>query len=63
MTQNAKQMHLPVLADEVIQGLAIQKDGYYVDATFGRGGHSALILQQLGPEWPIVSHRSGSRGY
>ncbi len=39
--------HLPVLLDEVIKGLAIKAQGIYVDGTFGRGGHSAAILEQL----------------
>lgn len=40
--------HEPVLAKESIEALAIQKDGVYVDATFGGGGHSRLILKELG---------------
>jgi 16S rRNA (cytosine1402-N4)-methyltransferase len=40
--------HLPVLAKETIEALAIQPDGVYVDATFGGGGHAKLMLQQLG---------------
>lgn len=36
--------HTPVLSDELIQGLAIQAQGCYLDATVGGGGHSALIL-------------------
>lgn len=40
--------HRPVLSEEVIEGLALVKGGYYIDATFGRGGHSALILKGLG---------------
>ena len=39
--------HQPVLLAEVISNLAIKPDGLYVDATFGRGGHSRAILQQL----------------
>lgn len=39
--------HIPVLANESIQALAIDPEGIYVDATFGRGGHSGLILDQL----------------
>ena len=45
---SAKQFsHQSVLLEESIQQLAIQADGIYVDATFGRGGHSEAILAQL----------------
>jgi 16S rRNA (cytosine1402-N4)-methyltransferase len=40
--------HEPVLASESIEALAIKKNGSYVDATFGGGGHSRLILNELG---------------
>ncbi|MCV0438224.1 MAG: 16S rRNA (cytosine(1402)-N(4))-methyltransferase RsmH [Hydrogenophaga sp.] len=39
--------HQTVLLNEAVQALAINPDGHYVDATFGRGGHSRLILEQL----------------
>ncbi len=39
--------HQPVLVDEVIEALRIQPSGVYVDATYGRGGHSKRILEQL----------------
>ena len=42
-------MHETVLLHESVAALAVRADGFYVDATFGRGGHSGLILQQLGP--------------
>ena len=41
--------HHTVLLNEAVQALAIRADAHYVDATFGRGGHSRLILQQLSP--------------
>jgi 16S rRNA (cytosine1402-N4)-methyltransferase len=40
-------IHQTVLLNEAVQALAINPDGHYVDATFGRGGHSRLILEQL----------------
>ena len=42
--------HTPVLLSESIAALAIQPSGVYVDATFGGGGHSQAILQNLGAE-------------
>jgi 16S rRNA (cytosine1402-N4)-methyltransferase len=42
--------HIPVLFNEAMEALAIKEDGIYLDATFGRGGHSRGILQRLGPK-------------
>lgn len=42
--------HLTVLLTEAVQALSINPDGHYVDATFGRGGHSRAILQRLSPQ-------------
>ena len=39
--------HEPVLVNEVIDALNIQPSGFYLDATFGRGGHSRQILERL----------------
>ena len=39
--------HIPVLLNEVIEGLNIKPDGIYVDLTLGRGGHSEQILKRL----------------
>src|SRR5690349_2873740 len=50
-----EQYHIPVLLDEVIDGLRIQPDGIYVDCTFGGGGHSKAILQQLSEKGKLVA--------
>ena len=47
--------HIPVLADEALEALALEPGGYYVDATFGRGGHTALLLQALGREGRVLA--------
>jgi 16S rRNA (cytosine1402-N4)-methyltransferase len=39
--------HRPVLVTEALAGLAVTRDGCYVDGTYGRGGHSAAILAEL----------------
>lgn len=47
--------HTPVLISEVLEALAIRPAGLYVDGTFGRGGHSARILEALGPEGRLIA--------
>ena len=47
--------HISVLLDESISGLAIKPDGIYIDCTFGRGGHSGLILENLGPSGRLIA--------
>lgn len=39
--------HRPVMLTECLEGLNIKPDGIYVDVTFGGGGHSLKILEQL----------------
>jgi len=42
--------HVPVLLHESLQGLSIKGDGTYIDCTFGRGGHSQLLVESLGSQ-------------
>ncbi|MGR6982058.1 16S rRNA (cytosine(1402)-N(4))-methyltransferase RsmH [Testudinibacter sp. P27/CKL/0425] len=50
-----KNPHITVLLNEAVQGLAVKKDGTYIDGTFGRGGHSRLILSQLGDNGRLLA--------
>ena len=47
--------HRAVLLEEAIAALAVHADGVYVDATFGRGGHSRAILQRLGSAGRLIA--------
>jgi 16S rRNA (cytosine1402-N4)-methyltransferase len=44
-----------VLVAEALAGLALEAGGYYVDATFGRGGHTAQILQAIGGQGRVLA--------
>lgn len=48
-------LHQPVLLHEALDGLALKADGCYIDATFGRGGHSHAILHHLGPQGRLLA--------
>ncbi|MDQ6979643.1 MAG: 16S rRNA (cytosine(1402)-N(4))-methyltransferase RsmH [Mariprofundaceae bacterium] len=47
--------HTPVLAEPFLALLCHHPDGHYVDATFGRGGHSRLLLQKLSPQGRLLA--------
>jgi 16S rRNA (cytosine1402-N4)-methyltransferase len=47
--------HATVLLHEAVEALRLKLDGIYVDGTFGRGGHSRLILEQLGPNGRLIA--------
>jgi len=46
--------HQPVLLEEAIAALMVSPDGAYLDGTFGRGGHSARILDALSPAGTLI---------
>ncbi|UQY44846.1 16S rRNA (cytosine(1402)-N(4))-methyltransferase RsmH [Mixta hanseatica] len=48
-------IHTTVLLDEAVNALNIKQDGIYIDGTFGRGGHSRLILSQLGEQGKLYA--------
>ena len=54
MSMTSPFRHITVLLDEAIEALAVRGDGCYVDGTFGRGGHSRLLLQKLGAEGRLL---------
>ena len=47
--------HVPVLLRPAIAGLNLKVDGWYIDGTFGRGGHSGAILNNLGPDGHLLA--------
>ena len=55
MTQENQYKHVSVLLNESIEALAIKPDGIYIDATFGRGGHSSHILDALGENGRLIA--------
>jgi len=50
VSQTSSYNHVTVLLDEAVAALGVRPDGRYLDGTFGRGGHSRLLLRQLGPD-------------
>ena len=47
--------HATVLLNEAVEALQVKADGVYVDGTFGRGGHSRLILERLGEHGKLIA--------
>ncbi len=50
----AQQQHQPVMPMQVLDGLCVKREGKYVDATYGRGGHSGLLLERLNEEGRLL---------
>jgi 16S rRNA (cytosine1402-N4)-methyltransferase len=55
VSSSAPAAHLTVLARPAVERLVVDPDGTYVDATFGRGGHSRLILDRLSPAGRLLA--------
>ena len=53
--KNFNCLHVPVMMAEVVEALSVKLDGVYVDCTFGRGGHSLLILKHLGVNGRLIA--------
>ena len=47
--------HTTVLLNEAVDALVTTPDGIYLDGTYGRGGHSRLLLQRLSPKGRLVA--------
>lgn len=54
MTIKSGFTHITVLLDEAVEALDVRADGRYLDGTFGRGGHSRLLLSKLGPDGRLL---------
>ena len=54
MNDNFEFKHIPVMPNEVIELLKINKSGIYIDGTLGGGGHSEQILKKLGDKGRLI---------
>ena len=55
MESTNREYHIPVMLQECLDGLSINPDGTYVDVTFGGGGHSKAIWNQLSEKGTLIS--------
>ena len=52
---SANSQHETVLLSEAVNALIVDEQGFYIDATFGRGGHSSQILRRLGTRGSLLA--------
>ncbi|MGY0217863.1 16S rRNA (cytosine(1402)-N(4))-methyltransferase RsmH [Endozoicomonadaceae bacterium StTr2] len=50
----SQKLHTTVLLNEAVDALMTDESGFYIDGTFGRGGHTRLLLERLGPEAKVL---------
>ena len=55
MDRDGDTAHAPVMVEEMVEALAVDRDGFYVDATFGRGGHARRLLAELSPHGRLLA--------
>ena len=55
MDRDGETAHAPVMLEEMVEALAVDHDGFYVDATFGRGGHARRLLAELSPRARLLA--------
>ena len=55
MDRDGETAHAPVMLEEMVEALAADRDGFYVDATFGRGGHARRLLAELSPRGRLLA--------
>ncbi|MCW7537371.1 16S rRNA (cytosine(1402)-N(4))-methyltransferase RsmH [Aquabacterium sp. A7-Y] len=53
--EGSTRQHRTVLLHEAVDGLVHDPDGFYIDGTFGRGGHSSLVLSRLSPQGRLLA--------
>ncbi len=56
-------LHFPVLLEESVDFLINELDGHYIDCTFGRGGHSKLILEKISSKGYLSSFDKDPEAY
>ena len=55
MVRDSEAAHAPVMLEEMVGAVAVDRDGMYVDATYGRGGHARRLLSQLSPRGRLLA--------